>query len=267
MSCFRYCQTCFLPYSLGKNHNVRPLVTKILLAVQGLQDATEATCHAAHQLIGRVPHLLYNDTSAVQAANSRGKRRVVADFTLTRALIAAAQQIEIPETVLAGAIPRPDIFNRTVVRTRTLFLHSCTSGDEDDSADCFPSALHAVQDLSLSSYQVWQMDNSIDEIAIGTISSAVLHSVQGMSLLTILCFLLANKIASCAEGSKLGVKPMMEAFGFAWGWKDYVASPILSPTNGSGTLLSAQCHSFSLQNIASSMSLPNLCGSPDMTTP
>jgi hypothetical protein len=143
-------QASFLPNSLGKDYNARSLVAKVLISLKDLDDTTPATHHAASQLLLRVKYLIFLDTDAAKAG-PRGSRRIVADYCFDSQLVTAAKQVVLAEKVHSGAKPRADIFNRVIVR---------------GAADAFPSALHAVQDLSFGSTKVRHV-GAIDDIMIG----------------------------------------------------------------------------------------------------
>lgn len=149
-----FTQACFLPYTLGRDYNVRSLVAKVLIALKDRFDITPATQHAASQLLLRIKYLVFVDTDAAQAG-PKGYRRMTADCCLDSALVTAAKHVVVAERVRSGVPPRADIFNRGVIRSKS-------GGASDD----FPSALHAVQELSFGSTKVRHVD-AIDDILIG----------------------------------------------------------------------------------------------------
>ena len=134
----------------------------MLITLNDLPDTTPATHHAASQLLLRIKYLICIDTDATKAG-PRGSRRSDADFCLDSQLVFSVKQVVLAEKVHSGAKPRADIFNRGIVRG--------SNGDGGSSGgamcfDAFPSALHAVHELSFGSTKVRHV-NAIDDIAIG----------------------------------------------------------------------------------------------------
>jgi hypothetical protein len=102
------------------------------------------------------------------------------DYTLERALIAAALSVVVSKkSAVTGAIPRPDIFHRVVVReparlprhSGTSILREAFTDDETEAGTtarrvCFSSALLAARERALQ--HLTQKNCEIDEIDIGT---------------------------------------------------------------------------------------------------
>lgn len=160
-------QACFLPYSLGKDYNVRSIVAKVLTSLKDLDDTTPTTHHAASQLLLRLKYLICIDTDATKAG-PRGSRRIDPDFCLDSQLVFTVKQVVLAEKVHSGAKPRTDIFNRGIARG------SKAGGGQSGAIffDAFPSALHAVHELSFGSTKVRHV-NAIDDIAIGKQKRAI----------------------------------------------------------------------------------------------
>jgi hypothetical protein len=113
----------------------------------------------------------------------RGNGRSVlrSDYTLERTLIAAALPVVVSKTAaVAGAIPRPDIFHRVVVRelarlprhSGTSILREAFTDDETEAGTIarkvyFSSALLAARERALEHFT--QKNFEIDEIDVGTL--------------------------------------------------------------------------------------------------
>ena len=185
-----------MPYSLGKDYNVRCIVTKVLIAIQSMKDTTLATHHAACQILYRLRYLLCLDTAAVVLAMKRFKQwqkryNILTGKTssaymvddkndyhiMDRQLVCTIRDMLIPDRVRSGASPRPDIFNRPIVCI-PMHHHSLSSDVKypiDDKASkasntkvYYDSVLQAVFDFSFGSTKIRHLNEStIDDIAIG----------------------------------------------------------------------------------------------------
>ena len=207
-SCFT--QACFLPESLGRHYNARSLVAKVLTSLVELAGTTPAARHAASQILLRTKYLIFDNSEVVRS------RRTVADFCFDKELVALAKRVVIVDgKIHTGAQPRMDIFNRVIYR-----------GSGFAAGDSFPSALHAVQELSFGSIRVRHV-NPIDDV------------------------LIANNIASSADGGT------SESYGYVWSWEDD-RSAEEELTKQDELVNDGRCRSMSMMALA--MVVPNLCG-------
>lgn len=167
---------CFLPSSLGKDYDVRSIVTKVLIALQSMPDTTAATHYAARQILFRLRYLLCIDTVVSLQASERfskwGLDRNGRDESngciLGPSLVRSIRDMLVPDKVRSGAQPRPDIFNRPMIGCRC--LSSLTPGKDVriGASSYFSSALRAAQDFSFGSTKDKHLNEAtIDDIAIG----------------------------------------------------------------------------------------------------
>jgi hypothetical protein len=181
---------CFFPCSLGKDYNVRSIVTKVLIAVQSMPDTTAATHYAARQILFRLRYLLCIDTAASLKASDRflkwSSDRIGCDegsgSILGRSLTRRIRDMLVPDKVRSGAQPRPDIFNRPLIGCRR--LSSSTSGNDVrmGASSYFTSALRAAQDFSFGSTKVKHLNEAtIDDIAIGMYRPFYVLILNGLS--------------------------------------------------------------------------------------
>lgn len=149
---------------------MRSLVAKVLVKLKELVIATPATQHAASQLLLRIKYLICIDTDAAATMAT------AADLGWDGPLVAAVRQVVLPHKVRSGAAPRADLFNRAVVRwrrqrrpgsTTTTTTQKGSQGTWTEETTTYPSALHAVQELTFGSTKVRLVD-PIDEVEIGT---------------------------------------------------------------------------------------------------
>jgi hypothetical protein len=175
---------------------VRGVVSKILMALHDANGTSQTTQYMVRQLVRRISYLLCTDTAAIQKqAGSRengndvdgrgdstdssgngGAIRIHVDYTLDSPLIAAALQVVV-EDELTGAVPRTDIFNRSVQRRKaapprrhagTKILREIYSDDDTEVEGAvvhFSSALHAARELVLENVMYGNSD--VDEIDMG----------------------------------------------------------------------------------------------------
>jgi hypothetical protein len=118
-----------------------------------------------------------------------GVRLVESDYAFSNDLLKATSAILVAKKK-PGAYPRPDIFDRPILRTRVMCKSSQRSPwDNSDSVDYFPSVLVAVHEFSFNSSKVRHLD-AIDE------------------------FQIANNISNSANGQKT------ESYNHMWSWED-----------------------------------------------
>jgi hypothetical protein len=113
---------------------------------------------------------------------SKGRSVLRSDYTLERALIAVALPVDVSKNAaVGGAVPRPDIFHRVVVReparpprhSGMSILREAFTDDETEAGTttarrvCFSSALLAARDRALEHFT--DKKGEIDEIDIGTL--------------------------------------------------------------------------------------------------
>lgn len=123
-------------------------------------------------------------------AKDDGTTPSVSDMSFEDDLLARSETIFV-ERRTVGAEPRPDIFDRPILRSRAPRRGNKQRAPWDNRASIsvFPSALHAVQQLSYGSTKVRHVDY-IDDIMI------------------------ANNIANSANGEKT------ESYNYWWSWQD-----------------------------------------------
>lgn len=169
----------FLPnLSAGQYGN---LFEKVLVCYSRKVNITKTGKHAATQLLLRSPYLNFDgeldrgdEPSEVQ----------LSDFEFNQSLINAAESVEI-DVQVHGAKPLDDVFGRPVMRRS--FRESALSWEDDDTVVSYPSALEALQDLSLG-----------NSCIIGEIDDIVI----------------ANNIVNSANGGQ------SELYGYEWSWLD-----------------------------------------------
>uniref|UniRef100_A0A7S4QZ69 Ataxin-10 domain-containing protein n=2 Tax=Ditylum brightwellii TaxID=49249 RepID=A0A7S4QZ69_9STRA len=163
------------------------MVEIVLTAYLQNKNITQAGRHAAEQLLMRLPYLTFIGSTADV---KKGCPDVpVTDFDFDNELLHATDDIVVKKCP-SGAKPRGDIFGRPILRSRAPKKGTQKAiWDNKASVAVFPSALHAVQQLSFGSTKVRHMD-TIDDIAI------------------------ANNIANCASGEDA------ESYNYWWSWQD-----------------------------------------------
>lgn len=180
-------QICFLPSSLGKEYNVRHIVTKTLIAIQSMNDTTLVTHHAVRQILYRLRYLLCIDTAASISAMTRytkwryqryhNNRIIDNDNSIfEQKLVTSVRNMLISDKVRSGAQPRPDIFNRPIISYRHGGNRDMNRSDGDDGvcdrstiSTYYSSAMHATYDFSFQSTLTQHLnETTIDDIAIGT---------------------------------------------------------------------------------------------------
>jgi len=169
----------FLPDRLVRNRAIESVLTSYM----NLESITPAGRHAAEQLLLRLPHLMLEDSAAMrdEPANS--------DFDFDDTMLEAALQVNLDQDPMQGARPMDMIFSRPILRSRNSKKNAESPWDNKATIKAYPSALHAVQDLSFGSKKVHHMD-PIDDI------------------------LIADNIANSANGEKT------ESYNFLWSWED-----------------------------------------------
>jgi hypothetical protein len=159
------------------------------------QQKTSPAKHAVEQLLLRLPYLKFGEISseagAIMENDIAGARLVDSDYTFSNDLLRAIMSIHVVAKKRAGAYPRPDIFDRPILRARVMRKSSHRSPwvNNSDAVDCFPSVLVAVHEFSFNSSTVRHLD-AIDE------------------------FQIANNISNSANGEKT------ESYNHMWSWED-----------------------------------------------
>lgn len=189
----------FLPSSFGESNEKNDTDTatshlvKVLTSYLSMESITAAGRHAADQLLLRSAYLQFKG-STFELENADGSGPSASDCDFNEDLLCLIKTI-IVEKQTPGAKPLDDIFNRPILRTRAAqkgIQH--TPWENRSSVAIFPSALHAVQQLSFGSTKVLHVD-AIDEIVI------------------------ANNIAKFANGEQ------SESYNYCWSWEDDAMKP------------------------------------------
>mmetsp|Transcript_27195 Transcript_27195/g.39825 ORF Transcript_27195/g.39825 Transcript_27195/m.39825 type:complete len:870 (-) Transcript_27195:277-2886(-) len=190
----------FLPaiYDNGENRvaGTGSLACKILTSYIHSPDVTPAGRHAADQLLLRLHYLQFGGTlDDSDNTNNIPLECLQLDDSLVR-----MTDSMVVEKRTHGARPRPDIFDRAILRSRVP-KKGGGSGKRGGTTNApwgrndgrgiatYPSALHATQALSFGSTKVRHLD-AIDDVAI------------------------ANNIANSANGEKT------ESYNYWWIWQD-----------------------------------------------
>jgi hypothetical protein len=199
--CFLFSlQSVFLPAWFGHDEiTTKSLAAKILTSYASTQKETSPGKHAVEQLLLRLPYLSFGESRSAgdepfignDNVAAAGARLVESDYSFSNDVLNAITLIRVGKTKKkSGAYPRPDIFDRPILRTRVLRTSSQRSPwDNSDSVDYFPSVLVAVHELSFKSSKVRHLD-AIDE------------------------FQIANNISNSANGEKT------ESYNHMWSWED-----------------------------------------------
>ena len=163
----------------------------------------------------------------IQAKND-GSSPGVSDITFEDDILARSETVFV-EQLTAGAKPRPDIFDRPILRSRAPRRGNKQRAPWDNraSVSVFPSALQAVQQLSYGSAKVRHV-GKIDDIMI------------------------ANNIANSANGEKT------ESYNYWWSWQD---------TAGEIQRNLERQRSQESASIFSGYSIPLVAKSSDLTEP
>uniref|UniRef100_A0A7S1FVN5 Protein HGH1 homolog n=1 Tax=Corethron hystrix TaxID=216773 RepID=A0A7S1FVN5_9STRA len=174
---------------LPKVFNQDQLLEKVLISYLNSESITPAGKHAAEQILLRVPYLLFEDDPESMTTSSD------LTYEFENKMKEVAMQIFVGEapSICGGAKPLDMIFSRPILRSRIPKKNADSPWDNNSSIKAFPSALHAVQDISFGSKKVQHMD-PIDDI------------------------LIANNIACSANGEKT------ESYNFMWSWEDAAQS-------------------------------------------
>jgi hypothetical protein len=235
----------FLPEWFGHPDEVttKSLAAKILTSYALTQTVSSPGKHAAEQLLLRLPHLSFGENvehAPMDFTNRAGAAAhlVESDYTFSNELLKA---VTIAAFRVAkkrpGARPRPDIFDRPILRTRVMRKSSQRSPwDNSDSVDYFPSVLEAVHEFSYNSSKVRHLD-AIDE------------------------FQIANNISNCANGEKT------ESYNHMWSWED-TATEIQRNLDRVWSSDSSNITANSNKNnnsVAAVVNLSNLCACGDLS--
>lgn len=169
------------------------LLVKVLTSYLRMGSITAAGRHAADQLMLRCAYLRFNG-STLEMENSDGSGPSASDWDFNEDLLCVLNTI-IVEKQMPGAKPLSDIFKRPILRSRAAKKDTENAPWENRSSTAiFPSALHAVQQLSFGSTKVLHVD-AIDEIVI------------------------ANNIAKFANGEQ------SESYNYCWSWEEDAFKP------------------------------------------
>ena len=146
-----------------------------------MESVTPAGAHAARQMLLRLPYMVF-EGEAWELASLFSIR--TSDLILPIDVVTAANSVIVGEQKI-GAKPQPAIFDRPILRGQLLR----NARDFQPNWNPFPSALHAVQELSYGSTKA-RHSGDVDDIQI------------------------ANNIANSANGEKT------ESYSHLWSWKD-----------------------------------------------
>lgn len=164
----------------------KSLSAKILTSYEGRPDITKAGRHACEQLLHRLCFMIFKGTA--KDLTSRHNAPYITDFAFDREIVQLAEAVSVGP-IQPCSNPRPDIFDRIVLRWRAPCTGNGAPWDNQASVTSFPSALVAAQDFSFESSKVRHAE-AIDDV------------------------LIANVIATGANGQKT------EAYGYMWSWQD-----------------------------------------------
>lgn len=179
-------KTQFLPAFYGNDDKIKgtgSLAAKVLTSYIHMKSITPAGRHAADQLLLRLKYMHFTGSVAELASSAQLEH----DYAFDKDLLESAESI-IVEKRSSGAKPDDGIFDRPILRSRAPKKGSRAPWG-DRSVRVFPSALHAVQELSFGSSRVRHMD-AIDDIII------------------------ANNIFNSANGEKTN------SYNYWWSWQD-----------------------------------------------
>eukprot|EP00978_Attheya_sp_CCMP212_P007561 scaffold17461_cov53-Attheya_sp.AAC.10 len=165
-------------------HSIQQVLTIDAEAAEHAYSITPPGRHATEQLLLRKGHLTFGGSvSELGSVDEAGPSK--SDFSFSGDLLRGVSHV-VMEQRQSGVRPLDEIFDRPIVRSRPPKRGSL---QHETTVRSFPSALHAVQELSFGSSKVRHM-NAIDDIVI------------------------ANNIASSAKGLKT------ESYNYYWSWKD-----------------------------------------------
>jgi hypothetical protein len=166
------------------------LTAKVLSAYLRSPTVTPPGRHATEQLLLRLRYLKFGKRMVEIAKPSENPSPN--DLTFDDQLLSESERV-FAEKHSTGAKPRDDIFDRPILRSRGPNMNDSNRSEMSDRPNnvvsVFPTALHAVQQLSYGSNKVRHV-NDIDDI------------------------LIANNIANSANGAKT------ESYNYWWSWED-----------------------------------------------
>ena len=181
----------FLPEHLRFGNQAEKIFTSYLHC----DDVTPAGRHAASQLMLRMQFLIFK--GEIKDDMSNGVVVKAWDHDLPLAIKRDLDSIVV-EKRMPGAIPRDDIFDRPILRSRAPKKGTDKAPwDNSSSVSPFPTALLAAQQMSYGSTKVRHL-GAIDDI------------------------LIANNIAKSANGEKV------EAYNYWWRWQDDADAKLLA---------------------------------------
>ena len=173
----------FLPEHLRFGNQAEKIFTSYLHC----DDVTPAGRHAASQLMLRMQFLIFE--GEIKDDMSNGVIVKAWDYDLPLEIKRDLDSIVV-EKRMPGAIPRDDIFDRPILRSRAPKKGTDKAPwDNSSSISPFPAALLAAQQMSYGSTKVRHL-GAIDDV------------------------LIANNIAKSANGEKV------EAYNYWWRWQD-----------------------------------------------
>lgn len=174
----------FLPSIHGGIDPTRGTAARVLAAFARIKSTSAAGRYAGHQLVSRLPHLMFG--SSERDASLESGNFELSDFLLSSELLKLTKQICLPPEI-GGTSPRKDIDGRPLFRKRALQNGKRSQGNA--SIEWFPNALIAIQDQVFERIKR-RPNDPLDDIEI------------------------ANTVARCADGEK------EEVFGYIWVWQD-----------------------------------------------
>lgn len=175
----------FLPSTFTTDAEIGELAAKIFTLYKKSPNTTPAGCHAVEQLFLRLKYLNFEGDLFAKDGHDKSP-----DFAFGDDLLLKISAVDIG-TIISGAKPLDDIFDRPILRTRKPKKGKIASGlwENKASVSVFANALQAVQQLSFGSIKV-RHSSAIDDIAI------------------------ANNISNSALGEKT------ESYNFMWVWEE-----------------------------------------------
>ena len=199
------CFSLYLLSNFGFKHPFLPehfrfgnQAEKIFTSYLHCDDVTPAGRHAASQLMLRMQFLIFE--GEVKDDISNGVIVKAWDYDLPLEIKRDLDSIVV-EKRMPGAIPRDDIFDRPILRSRAPKKGTDKAPwDNSSSISPFPTALLAAQQMSFGSTKVRNL-GAIDDV------------------------LIANNIAKSANGENV------EAYNYWWRWQDDAEAKLLA--NGS----------------------------------